>query len=102
MRLPSARRAAEEDLKVAQQGRLRQTVVRQPEGGADQPQQVVRLHLRGDELRGDHLLPVQLAEQVAREHGLAGADVAGDDDEPLSLLQPVAQVGHRALVELAC
>ena len=41
---------------------------------------------------------VELLEQAAHDRRLAGADLAGDDDEALALVQAVLQVRERALV----
>ena len=53
------------------------------------------------QLGGHDVHAIEFLEQVAHQGGLAGADAAGDDDEPLSLLQAVAQVGHGPVVPLA-
>ena len=44
---------------------------------------------------------VELLEKAAHDRRLAGADLAGDDDEPLALIEPVLEVGERALVPAA-
>ena len=72
-----------------------------PNAGADGAQHVVGVELRADELRGDDLLAVELLEQAAHDRRLAGADLAGDDDEALALIEPVLEVGERALVPAA-
>ena len=70
----------------------------------DEPQQIVLRQERVQHQRGERL-PVDLLEQRAAERRLAGADVAGDDDEALAaadgVLQQLERVGvRRALVQV--
>ena len=44
---------------------------------------------------------VELLEQAAHDRRLAGADLAGDDDEAFALIDAVLQIGERALVAAA-
>ena len=81
-----------------QQVRLLDVLRAQAERRCHQAQRVFRVELRADEVAGDHLLRVELVEQAAHDRGLAGADVAGDDDESFVLVQAVLEVGHGAPV----
>jgi hypothetical protein len=74
---------------------------RQAERHGDRAQQVVGVELRAHELRGDEPRRIDLREEVAHQRRLPGADLAGDDDEALALVQPVLQVGEGALVAAA-
>ena len=69
-----------------------------PNAVPDGAQQVVRVELRAHELDGDDLGGVELLEEAPHDRRLAGADLAGDDDEPLALVEPVLEVRERALV----
>src|SRR5262249_929668 len=71
------------------------------ESRGDGAQQAVGVELRRHELRGDDLAAVQLAQQAANERGLPRADFAGEHDEALALVEPVLEVGVRALVPAA-
>ena len=71
------------------------------EGLGDRTQQVVSVELRADDLRGDDRLDVELLEQRAHQCGLAGADLARDDQEALALVHAVLQIRKRARVPLA-
>ena len=95
------RELAEERLERREQDRLVDRLDRQPERRADCTQHVVGVELRADELRRDELVAVDVLEQVAHDRRLAGADFAGDDDEALALVEPILQVGERALVPAA-
>jgi hypothetical protein len=64
-------------------------------------EQVTRFQLRANQLGRHDLLVVDVVEQGAHEGGLAGADVASDDDEAFSLVQAKFQVRQRAAVPLA-
>ena len=69
-----------------------------PEIGHRQAQQVVARDLRGDDA-GDRIgVAVELRPELLDQRGLAGADLAGDDDEALLLRQPVDQVRDRPAV----
>src|SRR6185312_9245690 len=71
---------------------------RQAEGGGDRAQQVVGVELGADELRRDELVAIEVLEEVAHQRRLPGADLAGDDDEALALVDAVLEVRERALV----
>ena len=64
----------------------------QAERRGDEAQHVLGVELRADELRRDDLARVELVEQAAHDRRLAGADLAGDDDEAFVLVQPVLEV----------
>ena len=66
---------------------LATSLVAQAEGRGDHAQRVLGIELRADELRGDDLARVELVEQAAHDRRLARADLAGDDDEALVLVQ---------------
>src|SRR5206468_7661565 len=59
------------------------------------------VELRADELGCDELVAIDLLEKAAHERCLACADLAGDDDEPLALIQAVLQIRECALVATA-
>ena len=59
------------------------------------------MHLGSDDMRADDVLFRQKLKQRTHEHGLAGTDIAGNDDESLALSNAVAQIGKRALVPAA-
>ena len=83
------RELAQERLERRQQHRLVDRLDRQAERRADRAQHVVGVELRADELRGDDLVAVELLEQAAHDRRLAGADLAGDDDEAFALVEAV-------------
>ena len=83
------RELAQERLERRQQDGLVDRLDRQPERGTDRAQHVVGVELGADELRRDELSRVELLEQAAHDRRLAGADLAGDDDEALALVEPV-------------
>src|SRR5215469_3511293 len=87
-----------EALQVAEQGGLVDAAGVDAEGGGDHAQRVVGLDLGGDELGGEELGGIELGEEMADEGGLAGADLAGDDDEALALVQAVLQIGDSLLM----
>ena len=89
---------AEEGLQRREQHRLVEPIHRKPECHGDRAQHVVGVELRADELRGDDLARIELLEQAAHDRRLAGADLAGDDDEAFALVQPVLEIGEGALV----
>ena len=70
----------------------------QAEIGHHQAQQVVAGHLRGDDARHDVGAAVELRPELLDQRRLAGADLAGDDDEAFLLRQPVDQMRDRAAV----
>ncbi len=72
-----------------------------PNAVADRAQQVVGVELRAHELRRDDLRRIELLQQAADDRRLARADLAGDDDETLALVEPVLEIGERALVAAA-
>ena len=71
------------------------------EGLGNRPQQVVGLELRADDLRRHDGAHVEFLEQRAHQRRLAGADLAGDDQEALALVHAVLQVRKGARVPLA-
>jgi len=52
--------------------------------------------LCADELRGNKLVRVDLLEQAPHDRRLPRANLAGDDDEALTLIQPYADTRTRA------
>src|SRR5262249_42905804 len=73
----------------------------QPEGDGDGTQQILRIELRGHQLRGDQPAGIDLFQQASHQRRLAGADLASDDDEAFALVDAVLQVGEGALVAAA-
>ncbi len=61
-------------------------------------QQVVGLDLGRGDADGEQALAIDRRHQMADERGLAGADLAGDDDEALTLRQAITKIGHRLFV----
>jgi hypothetical protein len=57
--------------------------------------------MRTHDLCGNDLLRIELLEQAAHDRCLAGADFAGDNDEAFALIEPVLEIGKRALVPAA-
>ena len=92
---------AEEGLQRREQHGLVERLHRQPERHGDRAQHVLGVELRADELRCDDLRWIELLEQAAHDRRLAGADIAGDDDEPFALVQTVLEIGEGALVAAA-
>ena len=87
-----------EALEVAQEGCLVDAAGFDAEGGGDHAQGVVGLDLGGDELGGEILGGIELGEEMADEGGFAGADLAGDDDEALALVEAVLEIGDGLLM----
>ncbi len=100
-RLPCWKIGQQEGLDRGEEVRLVVLRDADAEGLGHRAQQVVGLELRADDLRGDDHLRVEFLQQRAHERGLAGADLAGDDEEALALVDAVLQVRVRALVPLA-
>ena len=88
-------------LKLAQQIGLGGLLIGNIEFRRDQAQQIEILDVGRHDLGGDHTLILDLAEQIVNQHGLAGANIAGYDNETLFLLQTVTHIGQRTLVTLA-
>src|SRR4029450_6404482 len=71
------------------------------ESGTDRAQHIVSFELRADDLHGDDFRAVELLEKASDNRRLPGADVAGDDDETLALVEAVFEVCEGALVAAA-
>ena len=69
-----------------------------PKVGHRQPQQIVARDLRRHDARNDIGVAVELRPKLLDQRGLAGADLAGDDDEAFLLRQPVDQMRDRPAV----
>ncbi len=93
---------AQERLQRREQDRLVDRLHRQPERRRHGAQQVVRVELRAHELDSDDLGGIELLQKAPHDRRLAGADLAGDDDEALALVEPVLEVRERALVARGC
>ena len=89
---------AQERLQRREQDRLVDRLDRQPERRSHGTQEVVRVELRAHELDSDDLGGIELLQEAPHDRRLAGADLAGDDDETLALVEPVLEVRERALV----
>ena len=61
----------------------------------DQTKHVVPFDLRAHDVDRREPGPINRGKQMANQRRLAGADIAGDDDEALTLRQPVAEIRHR-------
>ena len=72
----------------------------EPEVDHDRLEQLARIEHRVDD-PPDRRLVVEAAQQRLQQRGLAGSDLAGDDDEPGLAFEPVAQVVERLLVHAA-
>src|SRR5436190_4785482 len=92
------RRLAQKCLQRSKQYRLADSPHGQAKRCANRTQHVVRIELRADELRSDQLVTVDLLKKTADNCRLAGANLAGNDDEAFALVQAVLQVCERALV----
>ena len=68
---------------------------------SNEGEKIVFLQLRRDDVGDDGVLRIEFSEQRLNERGLAGADIAGDDDETITLPEPVLQKRQRALVLFA-
>ena len=71
------------------------------EGRSHHAQGVFGIELRGHRLPMTTSLPMQAVDQAAQDHRLAGADLAGDDDEAFVARHAVLQIGLGAAVLLA-
>ena len=78
-----------------QQAGLVEVAAGHAKSGGDHAQHVVGVDLGADDVGGDHAFGVELLKQAAHDGGLAGTDLAGDDDEAFALVQAVLEVGHR-------
>ncbi len=96
--LPLLAHRDEEGLERKQQIRFFDVLRAQSERRCHETQRVFGVDLRADEVACDDLLRVELVEQAAHDRGLAGPHVAGDDDEPFILMQPVFEIRHGAPV----
>jgi len=88
----------QESFEREQQVRLLDVFRAQPERRRNEPQCIVGIHLRADQIAGHDLFRVELVEQAPHDRCLARADVAGYDDEAFVLVQAVLEVRHRAPV----
>src|SRR5207302_8618840 len=88
----------EQALERKEQLRLGKRLRPDSKGGCDHAQRIFRIQLRADETGGDHLLGIQLGEEIANERRLSGPDLSGNDDESLAFVQPVFDKQHRAPV----
>ena len=91
----------EEGLERDQQLRLRDPAHVDAESGAHHAQRVFRLQLGGDQLADVYVGVAQRVEQTGQDGRLAGADLAGDDDEALVARNAVLQVRLRPAMLLA-
>ena len=84
-----------------EQARLLDRAGVEPEPLGDEAEHVVALDLGRDQ--ADRVQPraVDRGHQMADQGRLAGADLAGDDDEALALGEAVAEIGHRLAVRAA-
>ena len=64
-------------------------------------QGVVRVELRADEMRRNHLGRIELAEQSAHDRGLAGTNLARYDNETFILMESVFEISRRPPMLLA-
>ena len=93
--------ADQEGLDRDQQLGLRRVLDVDAERRADHAQRVFGAELRGDQVADDDIAAVQAVDQRAQHRRLAGADLAGDDDEPLVARHAVLEIGAGAAVLLA-
>jgi hypothetical protein len=91
----------EELLEVSQQDRFARDVRTQTKLEADEGQQIVTLELRRHDVGNYGDLRVEFGKQRLNQCGFAGPDVTRDDDETVTLPQPVLQERKRALVFFA-
>lgn len=98
--LALTRGRGEKILQILQQCGFGQAFVLQAERRGHATQGVLRIQLGRHQLRRHQIVGLELTEQVTYQRGLAGTDLAGDDDESLAQRQAVIQVGHRPLVAL--
>ena len=73
----------------------------QAEGCTYNTQHVIWLHLSRHQFRGDNTGTVQLIEQIAHQHSLAGTDTTGNDNEAFTLFKAITQIGHGPVMALA-
>jgi hypothetical protein len=66
------------------------------EGGSHQTKNVIGVDLGADKIGRNDLLRVQLLKQTAHEQCLACADLPGNDNKTLVLMQTVLEISHRA------
>ena len=69
--------------------------------GTNQPQGVVGIELRADQLGGDDFLGIQTLQQAPYDGRFSGADLTGNDDEAFILVHAVLKVGLGTAVLLA-
>ena len=62
---------------------------------------ILAVELGGDDIGGGQTRLVDRCHQMADQSGLAGTDVAGDDDKPFALCQTIAQIGQCLAVRQA-
>src|ERR1700741_137058 len=64
-------------------------------------QEIVAAQLAGDYLGGTKGFRADGRQQIVDQDGFAGANLAGDDDKALGVVQAVDQIGHRLPVHAA-
>ena len=87
--------AVQECLDLRQRTRLVVPGNLQPESMRADMDQFIAVQRRCHDLRRGQPLAVDRGHQVRNQRGFARADLAGDDDEALALVQAVLEVGHR-------
>ncbi len=85
----------QEGFEAPQERRLVGALLSDAEGRGDHAQHVVGVELGIGDLRRDEFAAVELLQEVLDDGGLAGPDIAGDDDESLALTETIGQVCHR-------
>ena len=88
----------QESLETGDEMRLGSAGRRNSKGHQNGLQQLARFELGAYDLRCNHLLRVQAFQQGAHECGLAGTDLAGDNDETFPLMRAKLQVGQGVAV----
>ena len=88
-------------LQTGEQRRLIFSARGQTEGRRNQSQQIIGVDLRADDLHWYDRIVLDTSEQAAKEGGLASTHVTSDDDEALSLMQPIFKIGQCPLVASA-
>jgi hypothetical protein len=99
--LAAAVARAEVVLDQAEHARLRRRGRVERQRLRHEPRHVVGAQAERADQGDEQPLVAQLLAQVSYQRRLAGADLAGDDDEALALLKPEGEVGHGPAVRAA-
>ena len=94
-RLPAPTCILHEFLNARQQRSFRHSAIVDTEARGDHSQQIVSAQLARHDPGYQVGIRIDLRQQAIDQHRFPGADITGNHDKPLGMMQAVGQVGHR-------